>query len=1426
MSEKKLFEVDEAQSTAAPAVQNNCNPKEKTSRADNTTATENRQMGFCNAFEDEQDAAEATSFLQKYFAGVNPNEACKILINEKSGQQWQFGCPVSYFGEPAFIASVDSWTKEMEIASVDSWTKEMEIASVAVSVDTFDLQSEQEENSTKERAISHCGILCDIVIGDNGFPDVETALSKMPIKPTYAIEVCETRCQFLWKFREPIHFDEGDMQARELAAQRIEEWAQFIRQGAGNYAGAISPAGLGVAYFFVPFTKTVDLRRKGSAIPQSEIDELILAGKLADVAEEVRAVAGELQEAQKLEIAYPIKFTDKFEDSGKVDTALGFLRRWFSEASGNSHLYYYGQLAHGKWEFPVFNPYALQEELEGLLAEPSRQADVRTYSVKLDTDEVQVGLMVELFFVDYEQEGKKRLYVNPEAKQCRSLEAAREAVERFANTYNLVPEFMVDVVEGVQIYWKFHFPCHECKGWLDRLTKFRKFFGEKTGYRVTAQSWSEYENAGILPGTYAPNQGGRVKDMKTSRLIYLCDIDSQIYAEEVDALLDEGIIPPPPEQDEFLEMPAQEGSTSQAEAGDAAPVEVDDPAQIDELKNALDETLKEFVASDGDKDSGSRRKMALLTSMRSSLNDSHTLLVTIDSGYMERDLECADALKKIISNANETGLTISGDVETVEDEFGGMSYRWRPRSFEEALAFVQYVQQETKQRAEFLAQSAEWEAEENPPLVHDAATTMFEKFVVDECEKNQIAYISKDKVKTINVQIKKSKDDAWATVEEALKDEGLRIASFDAEGATLMPAAAICMATATEHEAAELRTKLSTRLVLNDETKTATADLFKRIELLAKVIQDSVQRFENWQEQVKAATRNADFFYKGGTEIPVGYNVSEGFDMLKGTNEKGKDIIIAYCVPVISEVYGRAQSKTFCADIKIFRGSKMTTIPQVDYKTLLDTKEVMKLADYGLLFNSSRAKQLVQYFAASLNQKTWKRAEATLHEKVGWNVDSKGQDVFVTPADSRHSIDARAGHFIMSTVKKKGAMQGWCALAQEVEKFTIPRFVLAASLATPLLKILNVRTFSIYIFAGSRAGKSAACRFAASAWGSPDFVRNLDTTLNGLEVELAENNDFPFFSDEKQLSKVEMPQMIYKLAQCQQRGRATAAVQVRDRKTWRTIGIFSGEESVLDEVTTQGAVTRCLQIAVKDDSILPADLAKRIYTEIHENYGWAGSAFVEELLKENWDKVRALFENFVEHAQESTPKELIEDYYKYMALCGVAYMLYRQNVMQDSEATAMAQAMNLIKGISAQIETKQVLSDSQRQLELVAGWITENTFAIEGHPNLPKVMMKDGGAGTVESDVIDERALAKKLIGFYDGQDKAGNEGGFLYINETPLRTMLKQHGYNFSAVCSNLAKENYFMLDKSGRGFCKTHNGARARFIKIPFVKDVDEFE
>ena len=596
--------------------------------------------------------------------------------------------------------------------------------------------------------------------------------------------------------------------------------------------------------------------------------------------------------------------------------------------------------------------------------------------------------------------------------------------------------------------------------------------------------------------------------------------------------------------------------------------------------------------------------------------------------------------------------------------------------------------------------------------------------------------------------------------------------------------------------------------------------------MIAKVIQDFVQRFENWQEQVKTATLNADFIYKGGTEIPKGYNVSAGFDMLKGTDDKGNSVIIAYCVPVISEVYGRTQSKTFCADIKIFKGSKVTIIPQVDYKTLLDTKEVMKLTDYGLVANSSRAKQLVQYFAASLNQKTWRKQEATLHEKVGWNVNSKGQDVFVTPADSRLAIDARAGHFIMSTVKRKGAMQEWKKLAQEVEQFTIPRFVLAASLATPLLKILNVRTFSIYIFAGSRAGKSAACRFAASAWGSPDFVRNLDSTLNGLEVELAENNDFPFFSDEKQLSKVEMPQMIYKLAQCQQRGRATATVQVRDRKTWRTIGIFNGEESILDDVSTQGAITRCLQIAVKDDSILPADLAKRIYTEIHENYGWAGSAFVEELLKENWDRVRTLFETFVEYAQKSTPKELIEDYYKYMALCGVAYMLYRQNVVQDSEAKAMAQAMNLIKGISAQIETKQVLSDSQRQLELVAGWITENTFAIEGHPSLPKVMMKDGGAGQVETDIVDERALAKKLIGFYDGQDKAGNEGGYLYINETPLRTMLKQYGYNFSAVCSNLAKEHYFILDKSGRGFYRAHNGARARFIKIPFVKDVDAFE
>lgn len=62
------------------------------------------------------------------------------------------------------------------------------------------------------------------------------------------------------------------------------------------------------------------------------------------------------------------------------------------------------------------------------------------------------------------------------------------------------------------------------------------------------------------------------------------------------------------------------------------------------------------------------------------------------------------------------------------------------------------------------------------------------------------------------------------------------------------------------------------------------------------------------------------------------------------------------------------------------------------------------------------------------------------------------------------------------------------------------RFILAASFAAPLLRIVKQRIFFVYNWGGSKGGKTAALKAALSAWGDPErLMVNFNATQVGLE---------------------------------------------------------------------------------------------------------------------------------------------------------------------------------------------------------------------------------------------------------------------------------------------------------------------------------------
>ena len=111
--------------------------------------------------------------------------------------------------------------------------------------------------------------------------------------------------------------------------------------------------------------------------------------------------------------------------------------------------------------------------------------------------------------------------------------------------------------------------------------------------------------------------------------------------------------------------------------------------------------------------------------------------------------------------------------------------------------------------------------------------------------------------------------------------------------------------------------------------------------------------------------------------------------------------------------------------------------------------------------------------------------------------------------------------------------------------FPVARFMLAASVASPLLKVLGERNFLVYVNAPTRASKTTALY------------------LGGLAGEACEFNDYPFFIDEKQVAdskiKNQLDLLVYALANGIGRTKLNRDSTLNRAPDWRTIPIMTGE---------------------------------------------------------------------------------------------------------------------------------------------------------------------------------------------------------------------------------------------------------------------------
>ena len=296
--------------------------------------------------------------------------------------------------------------------------------------------------------------------------------------------------------------------------------------------------------------------------------------------------------------------------------------------------------------------------------------------------------------------------------------------------------------------------------------------------------------------------------------------------------------------------------------------------------------------------------------------------------------------------------------------------------------------------------------------------------------------------------------------------------------------------------------------------------------------------------------------------------------------------------------------------------------------TVFTSRSITALADLGCTVTSENAKQVVSFLAALEGENIDIIQKADSTSTFGWQTRGRflpghGDDIVL---DIEPSLRSWAAAYHAS-----GTFGGWVDTMRPHRSRDKFRFILAASFAAPLLRIIQQRIFFVYNWGGSKGGKTAALKAALSAWGDPErLMVNFNATQVALERMAGFYNDLPLGIDERQLAgqkQENLEKIVYMIASGTGRARGSKGGGLQTLNTWRTVAIATGEEPLSTDTTQTGVSTRVLEVygGPFDDE----KSASLMHQQAPANCGWAGPEYIRRLLGTDERDIASQYEKMV-----------------------------------------------------------------------------------------------------------------------------------------------------------------------------------------------------
>lgn len=398
----------------------------------------------------------------------------------------------------------------------------------------------------------------------------------------------------------------------------------------------------------------------------------------------------------------------------------------------------------------------------------------------------------------------------------------------------------------------------------------------------------------------------------------------------------------------------------------------------------------------------------------------------------------------------------------------------------------------------------------------------------------------------------------------------------------------------------------------------------------------------------------------------------------------------------------------------------------VDKGIIANSSKIICLSEYGVSVTSETAKYLVKYLndVENLNIDIIDKSFST--SKMGW-ID--GLDQFM-PFDTNTEFDSESSFTgLYNAITEKGNREKYIQKLKEVRKSgrVEPMMVMAASLASVLIKPTGMLPFILHLFNVTGKGKTVALMWAASMWGNPEineYMSDPKNTKTAFELRLNFLNNLPFICDDTAQMKSflnsqrngDFSEFIYLVCSGKGKERANVNLGLNQTTSWKNITITSGEKPITSDISNGGEINRVIDCSVGEGYIF--ENGREMSNFLRNNYGFIGKEFVSAVQEIGIDQINAMLQEYIEMLSaldfdnNKEQKQIAP-----MALIMLADRILGEKIIKDGKKLNIDYLFSLIK------DTNQI-SDMDRAYEFIIGEVDiyARRFRPDGDQNWGRIV--------------------------------------------------------------------------------------------------------